>query len=97
VSRSSVGIVWVAGLLVLVALVFGARDAWGTARGVNGTWAGGFVIALFALVPVACVLGSILRSHRENRDLVSTLSRASRLGIAISVPVALVLVVGAAY
>ena len=73
------------------------RDAWVSARGVNGSIAGGLAIGLITLIPIASVVLSVAISRRQARDRSSTLLRAGVVAVVVGLPVALLLVVGAAY
>jgi hypothetical protein len=87
----------VGGVLLVADLIFGVRDSWVSARGANGSLAGGLVIGLFMLIPIASIVLCVTISRRQGRVLTSTFMRAGVVAIAVGFPVALVLVVGAAY
>lgn len=85
------------GTVLIASLIFGLRDAWVSARGVNGTVAGGLLIGLFMFIPIVCVLSCVLISRRRGRDRSSTLLRGGLVALAAGIPVALLLIIGAAY
>jgi len=83
--------------LLVVGLVFGIRDAWISARGVNGSIAGGLAVGLISLLPIACVFLCVAISRRQAQGRSSTLLRAGTVAVVVGLPVALFLVIGAAY
>jgi cytochrome bd-type quinol oxidase subunit 2 len=95
-SASGVTIV-TASLVICAGLVFGVRDAWVTGAGINGNWFGGALIVVLAVIPIVGVVMCILASRRRDRNASSVLMRAGEVGLAVGIPVLLVLVVGAAY
>ena len=78
-------------------LIFGIRDAWVSARGVNGSIAGGLVIGLITVIPIASVALCVAISRKHSRSHSSALMRAGMVAIAVGFPVARFLTVGAAY
>ncbi len=77
--------------------VFGIRDTWVTSRGIDGSWDGGFIVAIPALLPWIFVGVSLMRSRHLKRDRSAVLSHAGLTAIGIGLPVALLLAIGAAY
>jgi len=98
-TASPAGIVLaLVGLFFLaLGLVFGIRDAWVSAHGVNGSIAGGLGVALITLIPIASVVVSVAISRRQTRGQSSTLLRAGVVAVVVGLPVALILVIGSAY
>ena len=80
-----------------VGLIFGIRDAWVSARGVNGSIAGGLAVGLITLIPIASVVICVAISRRQARSRSSTLMRTGVVAVVVGLPVALFLVIGAAY
>lgn len=84
-------------MLIAVGLIFGSRDAWVSARGLNGSIAGGLTAGLITLIPIASVGLSVAISRRQARGRSSTLLRAGVVAVVVGLPVALFLVIAAAY
>jgi len=98
-TASPTGIVLasIGAFFLAVGLIFGIRDAWVSARGVSGSIAGGLVVGLITLIPIASVVLCVAISRRQARGRSSTLLRAGVVAIVVGMPLALFLVIGAAY
>lgn len=96
-SPASVAVIVLVGVVILVGLAFGLRDAWVTGAGINGNWVSGGMIAAFSVVPIASVGVCIGISLRHSRSRSSLLMRAGVVGLAVGFPVMLITLIGAAY
>ena len=84
-------------MFLAVGLIFGIRDAWVTAWGLNGSIAGGLEIAVFTLIPITSVIFSVTISRRHADSRSATLKRAGVVAILVGLPVAVIMAIGAAY
>ena len=84
-------------LVIVVGLVFGIRDTWVEAAGINGSWIGGALTAALSAIPIFCVAICVTVSRYQDRSSATVLVRAGLVGLCVGVPVLLLLVIAAAY
>lgn len=86
-----------AAAVLLVELIFGARDTWVSAFGVIGSATQGVLIGLLALIPVVVVGVSVLYAIRRHDRPERILRNAAIVALSFGIPIGLVLIIGAAY
>jgi hypothetical protein len=79
-----------------IGLVFGVRDFWVGLEGINSSNGQGVELGIITMLPLASVSASLWHSYARRVDRKRMILRASVVSITVGLPIALLMVVGAA-